>query len=138
MSGDDLYQDMILEHYRSPLNSKPVSDVALSHEELNPACGDKIRLHIEEPLFSNLYYDAQGCAVSVASASVMSEALKELKAEELEQVVEQLDMILNDETLPWPEGKFWREVRCLEVVRKFPMRLKCAMLPWNAVLKATR
>lgn len=138
MSSADLYQEIILEHYRSPRNRKPVTDAELSHEELNPACGDKIRLHIERPLFSNFYYDALGCAVSIASASVMSEALKVLQPGELEQAVKQLDAILNDEELSWPEGEFWDQVRCLEAVRKFPMRLKCAMLPWNALLKATR
>ena len=134
---EELYQEVILDHSRRPRNfgvlEKP--DV-LVHGD-NPACGDEIHLgvqfgadgHLQEVKFSG-----QGCAISQASASMMTMKLKgKSRAEATEMARTFHDLVTGEAT---EQSKSLGDLQLLQGVRKFPQRVKCAMLPWRAVEQA--
>ena len=134
---EELYQEVILDHSRRPRNfgvlEKP--DV-LVHGD-NPACGDEIHLGVVFGADGNLQeikFSGQGCAISQASASMMTMKLKgKSRAEAAEMADTFTKLVTGEATEP---AKKLGDLQLLQGVRKFPQRVKCAMLPWRAVEQA--
>ncbi len=131
----DLYQEVIIDHSRSPRNAgrlKAPSGTASGH---NPLCGDQIALDVDvrdEQIF-DVRFDAKGCAISVAAASLMSEMLKGRTVSDALDVFRRFQELLTNQEAS-TEGLDKLEV--LLGVREFPMRVKCATLPWHTLRAA--
>ncbi len=129
----DLYREVILDHNRSPRNFgrlEPADATAAGH---NPLCGDKLNvtLRLDGDRLGDVRFDGQGCAISVASASLMTEAVKGKKLADVEQLYREVHALLTDQnyTPPTDLGK----LMALGGVREFPVRVKCASLCWHTL-----
>jgi nitrogen fixation NifU-like protein len=129
-----LYQEMILDHYRRPRNKGTLDHADMSVVMKNPLCGDEIDLQIvfDGDTIQDVKFTGQGCSISQASASMMTELVKgkrELDVERLRELFRA--MVMGDPTLgdDTPLGKS----RALAGVSRFPARVKCALLGWNAL-----
>lgn len=129
---DDLYQEIILDHSKKPRNFGPLENASAHAEGFNPLCGDRLTLELK--LDGDIVKDARfrgaGCAISVASASLMTEALKGKTREQAEQMFQRFHQLLTTDA-PQPEdlGK----LAVFSGVREYPMRVKCATLAWHTL-----
>lgn len=128
----ELYQEVILDHSKRPRNAGALADANRAAHGDNPLCGDKLALalRVHEGVVEDVAYEAAGCAISVASASLMSETVKGRPVAEAEEIFRRFHRLLTDEPKPDDLGDLGK----LEVfagVREFPIRVKCATLPWH-------
>jgi nitrogen fixation NifU-like protein len=132
----DLYQEVILDHNRRPRNFGSLPAANRQAEGYNPLCGDKVTvlLDIEDGRIHGIAFQGSGCAISTASASLMTEALKGLTAEEAQAMFHRFhDLVTTGAGEGSPElGK----LAVFSGVREFPMRVKCATLAWHTLLAA--
>ena len=136
---DDLYQEILLEHYNKPRNYKLVQDPDLESEGFNPFCGDRVVLTAELDAarrITNVGFMGQGCAISQASASMMTEVIKGGTVEEAKALVGRFKGMMQGKELSAEERDTLEELVILEGVRRFPIRIKCALLAWSALLDA--
>jgi nitrogen fixation NifU-like protein len=134
---EELYQEVILDHSRRPRNfgALPNADV-LVHGD-NPSCGDEIHLGIHfdpDGKLAEIKFSGQGCAISQASASMMTLKLKGKSRSEAAELSRTFKNLVTGEAAP--ESKALGDLQLLQGVRKFPQRVKCAMLAWRAVEQA--
>jgi nitrogen fixation NifU-like protein len=133
---DQLYRQVIMDHYKHPRNRGEILDGALTINMNNPTCGDRIQLHliVEDGKITESKFGGEGCSISLASASMMTDAIKGLpveKALELSGIFSKM-MIGED----YDEGDFdLGDIEALQGVAKFPARIKCATLAWKAMEK---
>ena len=136
---EDLYQEVILDHSRRPRNFGELSDAAVRVHGDNPACGDEIHLAVKfdgNGGLQDIKFTGHGCAISQASASLMTMKLKGKSREEVEEMFRAFhDLVTADISNP---PKSLGDLQVMRGVRKFPQRVKCAMLPWRAVEQALR
>ena len=135
MELDDLYRDVILDHNRRPRNFGPLDSADASVEGYNPLCGDRLtlRLKLDADRISDIRFEGQGCAISTASASLMTEAVKGKTREEALELFERIHHLLTDGATPAEDlGK----LAALSGVREFPVRVKCASLCWHTLASA--
>jgi nitrogen fixation protein NifU and related proteins len=128
---DDMYREVILDHYRSPRGKKPLPQANVLSDGTNPACGDQIELtaNIENGVLTDVHVDCKGCAISVASGSMLAEAVKGRPFEEVRKLAEAVrKMLKGDETVQLPVE--FEDIESLKGVRQFPVRVKCALLAW--------
>ena len=134
MAFDDLYQEIILDHYKHPRNSSDLSTLSDAHAHENPTCGDSLKLQVEvgpDGLVQSVVFDGSGCAISMASASMMTELLKGKPLQEaLDLVSEFTDIMRGDKESE--ELDKYGDIVALGGVVKFPLRIKCATLAWHA------
>jgi nitrogen fixation NifU-like protein len=132
----DLYRDVILDHNRQPRNFGVLDPASASVEGYNPLCGDRLTLmlRMDEDRIADIRFEGQGCAISTASASLMTEAVKGRTREEALAVFERVHRLLTDDAAPVDEelGK----LAALSGVREFPARVKCASLCWHTLASA--
>jgi nitrogen fixation protein NifU and related proteins len=136
---EELYQEVILDHSRRPRNFGELPDAAVRVHGDNPACGDEIHLAVKfdgNGGLQDIKFTGHGCAISQASASLMTTKLKGKKRTEVEQMLHAFhDLVTSDKNdMPKDLG----DLQVMRGVRKFPQRVKCAMLPWRAVEQALR
>ena len=133
MSADlrDLYQEIILEHSRKPKNTGTLEHATGEAQGNNPLCGDKVTVYVklDGDRIADARFDARGCAISVASASMMTEILKGLTASEAVSTFDRFQSQLTSKETP--ELAEDDELAALMGVRDFPTRIKCATLPWH-------
>ncbi|MDN5871801.1 MAG: SUF system NifU family Fe-S cluster assembly protein, partial [Nitrococcus sp.] len=126
----DLYQEVILDHNKRPRNFRGVEPHSHEANGYNPLCGDRvtIQLSMEGGVIAEIGFQGDGCAISTASASIMTEALEGKTREEAQALFDQFhDLVTRDDTAPEPAlGK----IAVLAGVRDYPMRVKCATLAW--------
>lgn len=135
----DLYRELILDHSRRPRNFGRLPDATRSAEGINPLCGDKLRLFLaldDEDQVAHASFEGTGCAISVASASLLTEAVIGKSRNEalalFEAVTDRLTTDSPESTTAVDIGK----IRALDGVREFPARVKCATLAWHALRSA--
>ena len=132
MEFDELYQEIILDHYRHPRNSGRVDDEELLVEEENPTCGDQIRLTavVEDGIVTDIRYEARGCAISTASSSLMTEDLIGKPIRDVRERIQNfVKLMRGDQEVRFDE---LGDLAALEGVKNFPMRIKCATMCWHA------
>ena len=137
MSGlGDLYQEVILDHNRRPRNFRVIDPASRTQEGYNPLCGDRLTLYVtlDGDRIADIAFQGSGCAISKASASLMTEALKGKTVAEARALFEQFhDMVTaSAENAPPDLGK----LAVLAGVREFPTRVKCASLAWHTMKAA--
>ena len=131
---NELYQQMIIDHGRKPRNYKPMEHSTCSHEGYNPLCGDHITVFIQEEknLIQDIAFQGTGCAICLASASMMTESLKNKSLEQAKQLFQNVHQMLTQNILHDNLGK----LSVLSGVSQYPMRVKCATLPWHTLMGA--
>lgn len=136
MDLQELYQEVILDHNRHPRNRGKVSDANRHASGYNPLCGDMVSLtlHTEDGRVTDIAFDGEGCAISTASASMMTEAIKGKTVEEAEEIFRAFQKMV---TSPGEEPEISEalddELQAFAGVRGLPVRIKCAILPWHAL-----
>ena len=136
---EELYQEVILDHSRRPRNFGELSDASVKVHGDNPSCGDEIHLAIKfdgDGGLEQIKFTGHGCAISQASASLMTMKLKGKKRAEVEQMFHAFRDLVTTGKSDVPKNL--GDLQVMRGVRKFPQRVKCAMLPWRAVEQALR
>ena len=134
----DLYQEMILDHYRRPRNRRKPDGANRLARGHNPLCGDRISLYvaIENDRISEIGFDGGGCAISTASASLMTEALKGKTLAEAEKLFGTFHGLLTGPDDEPVDTAALGKLEVLSGVRDFPVRVKCATLAWHTLRAA--
>jgi nitrogen fixation NifU-like protein len=143
---DDLYREIILDHYRSPRNRGELeSPPAIRVEGFNPLCGDEIvvYLDIEDEVLKNIKMVGSGCSISQSSASLMSSAVKGKPLDQVRETIATFKQLMtvhestlaHDGEAPKVDLRSLGELAALQGVVKFPVRIKCATLAWNTLMQ---
>ena len=133
---DDLYQEVILDHAKSPRNFGVLEQYTCTAEGNNPMCGDQLTVYvdIQDGVVSDVSYRARGCAISIASASIMSSMIKGRTLEEVNILFDKFHMLCTGQEVE--DDDDIDRLRVLSGVSKFPTRVKCATMSWHAVREA--
>ena len=136
LSLDELYKEVILDHYRAPRNKGQLDPHDIALERNNPLCGDEIELFLkfDGDNLTGIAFDGKGCSISQASASMMTEKVKGLSAKEAAALAENIKAMMAGES----EGDqaTLGDLVSLKGVVKYPVRIKCALLGWNTLVEA--
>ncbi len=138
MDFDELYQDVILDHSRRPRNFGELPDATCHIHGNNPNCGDEITLHVKfdaDKALEAVKFTGHGCSICMASASMLTMKIRKKSHKEATELMHMfLDLLTSEkETKP---ARALGDLRLLAGVRKFPLRVKCATLPWHALREA--
>ena len=135
MSLEELYKEVILDHYRSPRNKGRVDPHDVALERNNPLCGDEIELFLrfDGGNVEDIGFEGKGCSISQASASMMTEKVKGMDAKEATALAETIKAMMAGETEGDPDEL--EDLVSLKGVVKYPVRIKCALLGWNTLLE---
>ena len=133
---DDLYQEVILDHAKSPRNFGVLEQYTCTAEGNNPMCGDQLTVYVDihDGVVSDVSYRARGCAISIASASIMSSMIKGRTLEEVNILFVKFHMLCTGQEVE--DDDDIDRLRVLSGVSKFPTRVKCATMSWHAVKEA--
>jgi nitrogen fixation NifU-like protein len=131
---DDLYRRVIMDHYKIPRNRGTMEDGSVTVNLNNPTCGDRIslQLQIEDGIVKNAKFSGEGCSISMSSASMMTDAVKGKKTDEALELADKFSSMMRGESVGFDE---YEDIEALSGVSKFPARIKCATLAWNALRK---
>jgi len=132
-----LYQELILDHYKRPRNKGDLPDATAEIHMLNPTCGDEIRLRVrvEGSRVAEARFEGQGCAISQAAASMMTNLLKDKPLSEARALIQRFKDLMHGDAEA-AKDRSLKDLRALVGVRKFPVRVKCALLPFDALEEA--
>jgi nitrogen fixation protein NifU and related proteins len=132
---DDLYKEIILDHYRRPRNKGALPAADAEAEGVNPLCGDEvhIQLALDGERIEGVGFWGRGCSISQSSASLMTEAVKDGSAGDAERLKHEFEAMLVDGATPAAE---LGDLEALQGVAKFHVRVKCALLPWKVLGEA--
>lgn len=135
--ADDLYRETILDHYHNPRNHGEIDHPTAKVEGVNPLCGDELTLYltVKDGKIEDVKLTAKGCSINTASGSMMSELLLGKSVEEANQIVDLFKRMMLDkkEEVDLPDEL--EDLEALRGVKKYPVRIKCALLPWNTMLE---
>ena len=131
----DLYQEVIMDHNRRPRNFRKPDDANRQAAGFNPLCGDQITLYlaVEDDMIADVGFQAVGCAISKASASIMTESVKGLSVKDAEKVFEEFHSMITQEDF---DADVLGDAELLQGVSRYPARIKCAALSWHALNSA--
>jgi len=134
MQLDDLYRRVIMDHYKNPRNRGKFEDGTVTVDLNNPTCGDKIslQLKVDNGIVQDAKYTGEGCSISMSSASMMTEAIKGKTVEQAQDMATRFSSLMQGEDVQFDD---YEDIEALSGVNKFPARIKCATLAWNALRK---
>jgi nitrogen fixation NifU-like protein len=140
---EDLYREVILDHFKSPRNKGKIESPTLSNEGVNPLCGDEIEITalLANGIVKDIKFIGHGCAISQASASMMTESIKGKPIEKAALIAAQFKGLLLPDghgEVPTNKGVDLGDLEALEGVKKYPVRVKCATLAWNTFVDALK
>ena len=133
---EDLYQDIILDHHRNPRNRQILDQPDLAARGFNPFCGDQVNLTATLTVHGKIKeigLEGEGCAISQASASIMSELIKGKDLDEIQNLSHLFNGLLQGRAITLEEQDALGELAVLEGVKNFPVRIKCALLGWSTL-----
>jgi nitrogen fixation NifU-like protein len=133
---DELYKEVILDHYKNPRNKRDLPGAKLSCSKNNPLCGDEITVHaqLEGGRVAEVTFEGQGCSISQASASMMTEAVTGKSVDEAGGLAADFRAMMGGELQP--EEDEFGDLVALKGVVKYPVRIKCAVLAWDVLQDA--
>lgn len=139
MSLDDLYRRVIMDHYQKPRNRGTIEEGAVTVDLNNPTCGDRIsvQMRIQDDKIEEAKFLGEGCSISLASASMMTEAVKGLSVDKALHLVDLFSKMMLKEDVDTEEFPL-EDIEALQGVANFPARIKCATLAWKALEKGAR
>ncbi|RZO62975.1 MAG: SUF system NifU family Fe-S cluster assembly protein [Candidatus Pelagibacterales bacterium] len=142
MNLKELYQEIILEHGKNPRNLRKTENFNKDAKGHNPLCGDKVHVYLklnENKKIEDISFEGSGCAISMASASIMTDLVKGKEEHEVKEIIEDfLGMIKENPELKSKnlEEDDKTKLMCLSGVKQYPMRVKCATLSWHTLTSA--
>ena len=142
MNLKELYQEIILEHGKNPRNLRKTNDFNKDAKGNNPLCGDNVHVYLklnEQRKVEDISFEGSGCAISMASASIMTDLIKGKSDNEAKEIIEDfLGMIKENPELKTNLLKEDDKTKlmCLSGVKQYPMRVKCATLSWHTMVSA--
>lgn len=133
---DELYREVVMDHYRRPRGRQPLSRVDVSAKGFNPVCGDEVEvaLALSGETVAQAQIVSRGCAICTASASMMAEVLPGKTLSQAEADAEEFRQVMHGK--PFPQDRKLGDLEALEGVKHFPVRVKCALLPWMTLKDA--
>ena len=136
LSLEELYKEVILDHYRAPRNKGRLDPHDVALERNNPLCGDEIELFLkfEGDEVTGIAFEGKGCSISQASASMMTEKVKGLSAADARSLAESIKRMMAGEEEG--DAKVLEDLVSLKGVVRYPVRIKCALLGWNTLVEA--
>ena len=136
MALDDIYKEVILDHYKNPRNKRDLSGAQLSCSQNNPLCGDEITVFVnaDDGEIAEIAFQGTGCSISQSSASMMTEAVRGRRLEEARTLAEEFRGMMAGDVDP-NEDEFG-DLVALKGVVKYPIRIKCAVLAWDVLQEA--
>lgn len=139
LSLNSLYQQLILDHYRNPRNKGELPERTVEIHMANPVCGDEIhlQLQVEEDRIVDARHIGQGCSISQAAVSMMTNLLKGKDLSEAEALAQRFTAMMHGDEEP-ARDKSLGDLRALQGVSKFPVRIKCALLAFDALQEAIK
>ncbi len=131
----DLYQELILDHYKRPRNAGALECETCHADGHNPLCGDRIKLHVrvEDDVIRDIRFEGAGCAISTASASLMTEAVKGKSRGDAEALGDKFHALVTGESTDLEAGPPLGKLEAFLGVRDYPARVKCATLAWHTL-----
>ena len=135
---DDLYKEVILDHYQNPRNLAPLRAPTVATDGFNPVCGDQVHLElaVENGAITGISLHGKGCAISQSSASMMTEAIMGMAIDDADGLAKAFrDYMTGRDDTP---ARDLGDLEVLDGVRKFPVRVKCATLGWNTLQEAVK
>jgi len=138
-SLNDLYQQVIIDHTKSPRNFGKLEPCSHDAEGFNPLCGDQLHLYLqldENNIIEDVKFEGQGCSISTASASLMTEALKGKSVAEFEKMFDAFHEMATADMSEEPDEETLGKLAVLAGVKEFPSRIKCATLCWHTMKSA--
>jgi len=144
MNLKELYQEIILDHGKNPRNLRKAENFNKDAKGHNPLCGDKVHIFLkldENRKIQDISFEGSGCAISMASASIMTELLNGKKENQINEIVKDfLEMIKKKENLDSNDLNDDEKTKlmCLSGVKQYPMRVKCATLAWHTLTSAVK
>jgi nitrogen fixation NifU-like protein len=135
---DEIYRDVVLDHYRSPRGRKALDHADATADGQNPLCGDEVRIQIifDGDRIKDVAVNGQGCSISIASGSMLAELLPGKTRAEAEKILDAFKAMMHGE--PLPEDLDLGDLDALTGVQKFPVRVKCALLAWTTLADALK
>jgi nitrogen fixation NifU-like protein len=135
LSLEELYKEVILDHYRAPRNKGRLDPHDVALERNNPLCGDEIELFLrfDGDTVEGIAFEGKGCSISLASASMMTEKVQGLSAKDAAELAESIKRMMAGEEDGDPDDL--GDLVSLKGVVKYPVRIKCALLGWNTLLE---
>lgn len=135
---DQLYRSVIMDHYKNPRNKGVIEQSTVTVDMNNPTCGDVIHLTltVEEGIVQDAKFEGEGCSISMASASMMTQMIKGRSVKEAEHLAETVSKIMMSKE--YDDSIDLGDLESLAGVAKFPARIKCATLSWKAMEKGVR
>ena len=136
MSLDDLYKEVILDHYKSPRNKRALPGATVSLHKNNPLCGDEITIHarLDNGSVAEIAFEGQGCSISQASASMLTEAVAGRRIPDAGMLAREFRGMMEGSVEPDEEEL--GDLMALKGVVKYPVRIKCAVLGWDVLQEA--
>jgi nitrogen fixation protein NifU and related proteins len=133
---DDIYKEVILDHYKNPRNKREMPGAALTHSKNNPLCGEEITVFAdtEDGKLREASFVGQGCSISQSSASMMTETVAGKSVGEVEELTANVRGMLSGDVEPDEDA--FGELVALKGVVKYPIRVKCAVLAWDVLQEA--
>tara|TARA_B100000427_G_scaffold310813_1_gene300915 strand:+ start:759 stop:1208 length:450 start_codon:yes stop_codon:yes gene_type:complete len=132
---NEMYEEIVMDHYHNPRNTELLETPDFEVEKNNPFCGDeiKIQLNVLEENKVSIAVTGRGCAISQASGSLLAEKINNIDTKDLQNTVDLFRKLIKSEELSENELDVLGDISALSGVRKFPVRIKCAMLSWVAL-----
>jgi len=130
---DELYRDLILDHYRNPRNRAPLTDGDVTAEGYNPLCGDEVAMELkfDGDRIAAIGLHGRGCSISQASGSMMTEAVKGRSVSEVRDIIARFKKMMTEPEAEPPDDL--GDLEALQGVARFPVRVKCATLAWHTL-----
>jgi nitrogen fixation NifU-like protein len=133
---DELYKEVILDHYKNPRNKHGLDDATVSRRKNNPLCGDEIEIHalLGDGEVKEVTFEGQGCSISQASASMLTESMRGKPLDEASSLVSDFRGMMEGRVEPDEDA--FGDLVALKGVAKYPVRIKCAVLAWDVLQEA--
>ncbi|HEX6511980.1 MAG TPA: SUF system NifU family Fe-S cluster assembly protein [Chloroflexota bacterium] len=137
MPLNDLYREIILDHYKQPRNRGELDPRSARVEGNNPLCGDEIQVDVRlnDGELNDIAFEGRGCSISQASASMMTQAVKDKPLPDVQHLIEDFKGMMHGQEVDLEE---LGDLEALEGVQKFPVRIKCALLAWTTLEEALK
>lgn len=140
MAIDELYREVILDHFEHPRNRGKLEPHEIHEHGSNPLCGDKLDIYLvfdHDKKLSDISFEGTGCSISQASVSMLTEVVKGKSYDEIMKITGMFkEMMLENVPNPFEDNEDLEELGSLEGVKNYPVRVKCALLGWNTLLEA--
>jgi len=137
---DDLYRRVIMDHYKNPRNRGTLDEDSVTVNLNNPTCGDRItlQLQLEDGIVKDAKWGGEGCSISMSSASMMTSAIKGKETSVAMEMADKFSLMMQGKAAAFDEYEDGEDIEALSGVNKFPARIKCATLAWNALRKGVQ